>query len=59
MSSFQTHEPNLCCALSPIGKLYDKDICKQCLKDIINGLPNDDHEAVAILSLLNEFNLRD
>lgn len=58
MSSFQTHESALCCVLTPVGKLYDKDICKQCLKDIINNLPHDDSDAVAILSLLNEFNLR-
>jgi hypothetical protein len=57
MRPFQVHEANLCCVLSPIGKLYDKEICKQCLKDIINTLPRDDQEAIAIQALLNEFTL--
>ena len=53
------HISKLCCFVQSVGKFKDKDICKQCLKDIVKrtGLKEDAFKD--ILEVLNEFTLHD
>jgi len=54
-----THTSKLCCFVQSIGKFYDKDICKQCLKDIIKRTDLKEDSFNDILTVLNAFTLHD
>jgi hypothetical protein len=56
-SAADPHEEKLCCVVQSIGKLYGKNICKQCLKNIINKKGVNENTFPDILALLNAFTL--
>lgn len=57
--SSNNHEPKLCCVIQSIGKFCDKNICKQCLKDIIKRTNFKEEAFNEILEILNAFTLHD